>query len=180
MLRKVTARFLVFLCLLVLAAPVLWAAEGAPAPASQKEKESYSIGYEVGRSMKTDGVEVNFDRLIQGLQDAIDEKQPRLSTDEMRKLIVDLKKKAQEAQIKKLEEQKVRNAQESEKFLAENKKKDGIKTTESGLQYRVLREGNGVSPKATGEVTVNYRGTLIDGTEFDSSQQGRETDNPAG
>ncbi len=87
----------------------------------------------------------------------------------MRKLIVDLRKKAREAQQRNLQELIVKNAQESEKFLAENRKKEGVKVTASGLQYRVLREGDGATPKPEDFVKVNYRGTFIDGKEFDSS-----------
>jgi FKBP-type peptidyl-prolyl cis-trans isomerase FklB len=154
---------------LLLAAPQLFAAETATALATQNEKESYSIGYQVGISMNTDGVEVDFDKLVQGLQDAIHAKEPLLSTEEMRTLIVDLKKRARDVQMRKIQEQIVENAKESEKFLAENKKKDGVKTTASGLQYKVLKEGDGVTPAPEDFVTVNYRGTFIDGTEFDSS-----------
>ncbi|MBN2034206.1 MAG: FKBP-type peptidyl-prolyl cis-trans isomerase [Deltaproteobacteria bacterium] len=150
------------------AAPV-FAAEAGEALETQKEKESYSIGYQVGQSMKADGVEVDFDKLIEGLQDAIKNKEPSLSAEEMRKLIVDLKKRAREVQLRKLQEQIVQNAQESEEFLAENKKKESVKTTDSGLQYKVLREGTGASPGQEDFVKVHYRGTFIDGKEFDSS-----------
>ncbi|MDP1990008.1 MAG: FKBP-type peptidyl-prolyl cis-trans isomerase [Syntrophales bacterium] len=158
-----------FSCVWVLASSHLFAAETRTTPETQHEKESYSIGYQIGLSTKTDDVEVNFDRLIQGLQDAIDQKEPRLSTDEMRTLVVALKKRARDAQMRKVQEQIVRNAQESEKFLEDNKKKEGVKTTESGLQYRVMREGDGTTPTLEDFVKVNYRGTFIDGKEFDSS-----------
>jgi FKBP-type peptidyl-prolyl cis-trans isomerase FklB len=162
-------RVLLLISCSILTGSYLYAAE-TPAPLeAQKDRESYSIGYEVGLSMKSDNVEINFDRLIEGLQDAINQKEPRIKTEEMRKLIVDLKKKAREAQLKKVQEQLVINAQESEKFLEENKKKEGIKITASGLQYRVLKEGSGPSPKAEDFVKVNYKGAFIDGKEFDSS-----------
>jgi len=119
--------------------------------------------------MNTDGVEVDFEKLVQGLQDAIKGREPLVSQEEMRKLIVDLKKKAREVQLRKYREQSVANAKESEKFLEENKKKEGVKTTESGLQYRVLKEGDGIAPGPEDFVTVDYRGTFIDGKEFDSS-----------
>jgi len=169
LLKAIIARLFMFSFLWILANPQLVAAESTPPPETQKDKESYSIGYEVGRSMKTDGVEVNFERLIQGLEDAIKQKEPRLKEEEMRKLIVDLKNRAREGQMRRLQEQIVKNAQESQKFLEENKKKEGIKTTESGLQYKVLREGNGITPKPEDFVKVNYWGTFIDGKEFDSS-----------
>jgi hypothetical protein len=99
MIRKIVVRIIIYLCSLVLSAPVLFAAEGALAPVSQKDKESYSIGYQVGRSMKADGVVVSVERFNEGLQDAVNEKEPRLSTEEMRKLIVDLRKKSREVKM---------------------------------------------------------------------------------
>jgi len=145
------------------------AAETSLTPETQKERESYSIGYQVGQSMKVDGVEVDFERLIQGLEDAIDGMQPLVSQEEMRKLIVDLKKRARETQLRKIQETIVENLEESEKFLVENGKKEGVRTTQSGLQYKVLREGDGMAPALADLVTVHYRGTFIDGTEFDNS-----------
>ncbi len=142
-----------------------------PEPTSQQDKESYSIGFQVGTSMKTDGVEVSFDRLVEGLKDAIEGQKPRLSQEEMNKLIVDLKKKAREVQLRKTQEESEKNLKETEAFLGENKKKEGVKTTESGLQYRIVKEGDGPTPKATDTVTVHYRGTFVDGKEFYSSYQ---------
>jgi FKBP-type peptidyl-prolyl cis-trans isomerase FklB len=169
LLKAISARLFILACFWVLASPHLYAAGPAPKLETQKDKESYSIGYQVGQSMKTDGVEVDFEKVVQGLQDAFSNKEPRLSAEEMKKLIVDLKKKSREAQMRKIQEQVVKNAQESEKFLEENKKKEGVKTTESGLQYKLLREGDGISPKPEDFVKVHYRGTFIDGKEFDSS-----------
>ena len=140
-----------------------------PNPGRKTEKESYSIGFQVGRSIKTDGVEVDFERLVQGLQDAIDDKEPRLGMEEMRALIVDLRKRSRELQARKFQEKVVANAEESETFLAQNKNQPGIRTTESGLQYKVVEEGEGESPGPKDFVKVNYRGAFIDGTEFDSS-----------
>jgi FKBP-type peptidyl-prolyl cis-trans isomerase FklB len=155
--------------LLLLAAPLLVAASPA-APASQQEKESYSIGYQVGRSMTADGVQVDMDQLVQGLRDAVDAKEPRLRRDEMKTLIVDLKKRARAAQLKKMQQAAVDNAKESETFLAANKKKPGVQTTASGLQYKIIKEGKGDPPGLKDTVQVDYRGTFINGTEFDSSK----------
>lgn len=146
------------------------AAAGPPKlPRTQKEKESYSMGYQVGLSMKSDEVEVEFEYLMQGLRDGLASKEPRLSPDDMKRLIVDLRKKARESAMRRLQELTVRNADESEKFLEENGKKNGVRTTKSGLQYRVLKAGDGAVPKPEHSVRVHYRGTFIDGTEFDSS-----------
>jgi len=169
LLKAIIAGLLLISLILVPASPQLFAAGPVSALQTQKEKESYSIGYEVGRSMKTDGVEVDFNVLTQGLEDAVNQKEPRLKDEEMKKLIVDLRKRTREAQQRKIQEQIVKNAQESEQFLAENRKKEGVKVTESGLQYKVLREGDGTIPGPEDFVKVNYRGTFIDGKEFDSS-----------
>ncbi len=160
---------LFFPLILLLLTPAYLFAEEVPTLETQQDKESYSIGYQVGLSMKSDNVEVDFDRLNQGLRDAIDGNEPLLSGEEMRSLILALKEKTREVQMRKIQEARVENAEESEKFLAENGKKEGVKTTESGLQYRILKEGDGNSPGLEDSVTVHYRGTLIGGKEFDSS-----------
>jgi len=168
MLNSVSTRLLMVACFTLVAAGPVFASDGG-ALETHKAKESYSIGYQVGQSMKADGVEVDFDKLIQGLQDSINDREPKLSMEEMRSMIVDLKKRAREVQMRRVQEQIVKNAEESEKFLEGNKKKEGVKTTESGLQYKVLKDGAGASPGEEDFVKVNYRGTFIDGKEFDSS-----------
>lgn len=145
------------------------AADAAQAPSTQKEKESYSIGYEIGLGMRSDAVDVEFDTVMQGMRDAAGGVEPRLGRDEMKKLLVDLKRRVREFEMRKLQEMLVRNAEESDKFLRENGKKKGVRTTASGLQYQVLKEGRGESPRPEDSVTVHYRGTFPDGTEFDSS-----------
>ncbi|MRR55009.1 MAG: FKBP-type peptidyl-prolyl cis-trans isomerase [Deltaproteobacteria bacterium] len=135
----------------------------------QKEKESYSMGYEIGLSIKNGGLEADYAKLVQGMRDAIEGKKPRLSLDEMKTQVAALKKRAREYELRKIQEQIVRNAEESEKFLGANKKKTGIRTTESGLQYKILKEGDGNTPTPEDWVRVNYRGTFTDGKEFDSS-----------
>ena len=166
-LKEFIKRLFLLSCCLLLATPHLFADKLEMETLA--EKESYSIGYMVGQSMKTDGVEVDFEKFDQGMQDAIGMETPPLGQQEMKKLIVDLKKRARDAKMLKIQEQIVKNAQEAEKFLAANGKKEGIKTTESGLQYKVLREGDGIAPAPEDFVTVNYRGTFTDGREFDSS-----------
>jgi len=147
-----------------------WAADsGQSKLQTENEKASYSIGYQVGVSINRDAVEVDLDKLIQGLQDGVAKKDPLLSSDEMRQQIVSYKEKARDLVLRKIQEVRVKNAEESKNFLAENAKKEGVKTTESGLQYRIIKEGEGESPKLTDFVSVHYRGTFPDGTEFDNS-----------
>jgi FKBP-type peptidyl-prolyl cis-trans isomerase FklB len=135
----------------------------------QKDKESYSLGYQFGQSLKSQGVDINLDIYASGIRDALGEKEPKMSREDIRGTITGLQQRLQAARQKELKEKAAKNLEEGKKFLVENKKKGGIKTLPSGLQYKVLTEGSGKTPKAEDTVTVNYKGTLIDGTEFDSS-----------
>jgi FKBP-type peptidyl-prolyl cis-trans isomerase FklB len=130
----------------------------------QKDKVSYSIGLNVGFNLSKQKVPVNPDALFAGVKDALAGK-PQLTEEQVRDVMTAFEKDMQEQQKAAGE----KNAAEGTKFLEENKKKDGVKTTASGLQYKSLKEGDGPQPKASDTVTVNYRGTLTDGTEFDSS-----------
>ena len=134
-----------------------------------KDKESYSLGYQFGQNLKTQGVDINLDVYTSGIRDALGGKEPLMSQEEIRTTITEVQKRAMAAQQKVLKEMAEKNLAESKAFLEENKKKEGIKTLPRGLEYKVLAEGSGKTPKATDTVTVHYRGTLINGTEFDSS-----------
>ena len=142
-----------------------------PELADENDRVSYSVGYQIGGDFKRQGVELNPEKLVKGIQDARSGAEPLMTRQEMHQALVDLKKKimAEERKQRREEAEKVRK--EGEAFLAANRKKEGVVTLGSGLQYRVIQEGAGKSPKATDNVTVNYRGTLVDGTEFDSSYQ---------
>src|SRR5436190_11447002 len=133
-----------------------------------KEKASYSIGANWGNSLKRQEVEVDVQAIIKGLSDGLAGKSV-LTDQELREALNVLNQEIRA----KMEEKRKRlgetNKQEGEKFLAENKTKPGVITLPSGLQYKVLAEGEGESPKPGDVVKVNYRGTLIDGTEFDGS-----------
>ena len=135
----------------------------------QKAKESYSLGYQFGHNLKLQGVDLDLDVYTSGIKDALGGKEPQMSQEDIRATIVALQQRLQAAQQKQLKEMADKNVEEGKKFLAENQKKEGIKTLPSGLQYKVMTEGSGKTPLATDTVTVNYKGTLIDGTEFDSS-----------
>jgi len=130
----------------------------------QKDKVSYSVGLQIGFNLSRQKVDINPDVLAAGIKDALAGK-PQLNPDQIKEVMTTFEKDMEQKQ----KEAGDKNKTEGAKFLEENKKKEGVKTTASGLEYKVLKEGNGAQPKATDTVTVNYRGTLINGTEFDSS-----------
>lgn len=124
---------------------------------TQKDKLSYAIGVDVGNSLKKNSIDVDMNVLMQGMKDAVSGK-PQMTDQQIKETMIAYQK-----------EQAEKNKTAGDAFLAESKKKPGVVTLPSGLQYKILKKGTGKSPKATDTVTVNYRGTLIDGTEFDSS-----------
>ena len=130
----------------------------------QKDKSSYAIGLNIGMNFNKQKIAINPDVFVAGVKDGLAGK-PQMTEAEVRETMTNLEKDMESKQ----KEASQKNASDGEKFLAENKKKEGVKTTASGLQYKVIKEGTGPQPKGTDTVTVNYRGTLIDGTEFDSS-----------
>ena len=134
-----------------------------------KDKTSYSMGMNVGTSFKQQSIDINADIFMKGFKDALSGAKPLLTDDEMRSMILAVQKEVMAKQTEKMTAVAGKNKKEGETFLAENMKKEGVKTLASGLQYKVITEGTGKMPKATDTVTTNYRGTLVDGTEFDSS-----------
>jgi FKBP-type peptidyl-prolyl cis-trans isomerase FklB len=146
-------------------------ADEKPELATDKEKINYSIGYQIGGDFKRQGVELDPDLVVKGIQDAVQGKTPRMTATEMRKTLVDLKKKIEADDRKERREKAEKSRAEGEAYLAQNAKKDGVVALPSGLQYKVLAEGKGKSPAPTDNVTVHYRGTLVDGTEFDNSDK---------
>ena len=140
----------------------------------QKDKASYSAGYEYGEGFKKQKIDLNIDAFAVGLKEGFAGKEAAISKDERDKTLQEWQKEMMEKQVAATREAAAKNKAEGEKFLEENKKKDGVKTTASGLQYKVLKEGSGTAPKETDTVVAHYRGTLIDGTEFDSSYKRNE------
>src|SRR5205814_6040748 len=118
---------------------------------------------------KKQKMEINTDMLAAGVKDGLSGANPLLTPEEVRTVMTEFSKDMRERAATVSKEAAEKNTKEGEKFLAENKTKPGVKTTASGLQYLVEKEGSGAAPKETDTVVVNYRGTLIDGTEFDSS-----------
>ena len=136
-----------------------------------KDKESYSLGYQFGQSVKDQGVDINPEIYSSGLHDALSGANPRLSQDEIRDTVTELQKRVTAARQKEMKEMADKNLADAKVFLEENKKKKGVTSLPSGLQYKILAEGFGKTPKAADSVTVHYRGTLTNGTEFDSSHK---------
>jgi len=136
---------------------------------NEKEKVGYSVGYQMGSEFRRQGMEIDSDMLMKGVLDALAGTEPLMTSDEMRQILGKLQEEIIATRKKQQEEQGKKNKAEGEIFLAENAKKKNVKTLPSGLQYQVLKEGKGTPPKAIDTVTVQYRGTMIDGTEFDSS-----------
>jgi FKBP-type peptidyl-prolyl cis-trans isomerase FklB len=135
----------------------------------QKNRESYSLGYQFGQGAKSQGLDINVDIYASGIRDALSGSKPQLSEQEIRQTVLKLQKRFVDARGKELKEMSTKNLAEGKAFLEENKKKEGVIVLPSGLQYKVLAEGSGNTPKAADNVTVNYKGTLINGAEFDNS-----------
>jgi FKBP-type peptidyl-prolyl cis-trans isomerase FklB len=136
---------------------------------TQKDKVSYAIGLNIGKSLRKDSVEVDPNIFFRGLKDALAGAKTLLTEEEMKSVMTTL-----QSELRKQQEETMRQAGEinkkaGEAFLAENKTKEGVVTLPSGLQYKILKQGTGPKPSATDSVVCNYRGTLMDGTEFDSS-----------
>ncbi|RXT01094.1 FKBP-type peptidyl-prolyl cis-trans isomerase [Acinetobacter junii] len=135
----------------------------------QKDQLGYSYGYLMGKGNTETLKDLNIETFVLGLEDAIKGKPATLSDEQMATVLNQYKKRLEAKQLVEFQEQAEKNAQEGKNFLAENAKKQDIITTKSGLQYQVLQQGAGKSPKLTSTVKVNYEGRLIDGTVFDSS-----------
>jgi FKBP-type peptidyl-prolyl cis-trans isomerase FklB len=141
---------------------------------TQKDKVSYSIGMDIGMTLKNQSIEVDPAILSRGIKDSMSGQKPLMAEQEIRDTIAAFQKEMMAKQQELAKQMGEKNKKEGEAFLAENKKKEGVKTLASGLQYKVIKVGTGKKPKATDTVTTNYRGTLVDGTEFDSSaRQGK-------
>lgn len=132
---------------------------------TQKDKQSYLIGRQFGSSLVQQGFDIDVNILKQSVQEAFDGKPDQLSKEEASTVMNDMRQSA----MKKQKALGAENLKEQTAFLAKNGKEKGVVTTKSGLQYMVQKKGEGAKPKATDKVKVHYKGTLLDGTEFDSS-----------
>lgn len=143
---------------------------------TEEQKVSYIIGMNMGKNLQQQGLALEADLLARGIKDVMSGAEPQLSQEEMMTTMQAFQEKMMAKQQEDMASQEAErlasaetNKQAGEVFLAENAEKEGVVTTESGLQYKVITAGTGAKPAATDSVTVHYKGTLIDGTEFDSS-----------
>ena len=142
---------------------------------TEMDKVSYIIGRQIGADFKQQGIEINFDHFAQGARSAFLGETSDLSDDETNTVMNAFQAKMQEQMTRMQNEMGEKNRAEGLAFLEENKKREGVEVTNTGLQYKRLETGSGKTPAATDQVEVNYEGTLIDGTVFDSSYQRGES-----
>jgi len=146
--------------------------KAAPAPlalTTQKDKTSYAIGVDLGNKLKSQSIDVDTAILMRGMKDAVAGSKPLMTDEDMRTTLGALSAQIRQKQTAMVKELTDKNKSEGETFLAENKSKEGVVTLPSGLQYKILKAGDGPKPAATDSVVCNYKGTLINGKEFDSS-----------
>lgn len=150
------------------------AKKAAPAPlTTRKQKFSYALGMNIGNglggNLKKQGVEVDWNLVAKGLKDAVAGGKTQLTEEEAQAVLKEVQTEVQKQQQEKMKEAAEKNKSEGEAFLAANKSKEGVVTLPDGLEYKILTAGTGPKPTPTDSVVCNYRGTLINGTEFDSS-----------
>lgn len=163
------SRWMAVFLILFLAGPVH--ADEKTVLKTKKDKVSYSIGLDIGSSFKKQAIDIDPEILLRGLKDALSGKPALLTDAEVREVLIAFQQEVRAKEEGRVKEIAEKNKKEGEAFLAENKKKKSVVTLPSGLQYKVITAGTGEMPKSTDTVTTHYRGTLIDGTEFDSSYE---------
>lgn len=149
---------------------IIGCGQGSVALDSDIKKSSYAIGQQIGKSMKSRNTDVDVDALAMAINDVLGDKKSQMTDEDMKAAM----QKLQQAMMAKQKEVAEGNKAKGAAFLAENKKREGVKTTHSGMQYEILKAGTGAIPKPESRVKVHYKGTLIDGTEFDSSYKRKE------
>ena len=142
---------------------------------TERDKQSYAIGLSVGKGLHRDGIEVEPKFMLQGIEDALANGKVLLTDDQIKTVMTDLQTQVRQKQEEKRLAAAENNKKDGAAFLAANATKEGVVTLPSGLQYKVLVAGTGPKPTATDSVVCNYRGTLLDGTEFDSSYKRGQT-----
>ena len=160
--------------------PVIWLALALTPAAADEEttpladenaRINYAVGYQVGGDFKRQGLDLDLDIVVRGVADALAGTEPAMTEAEMREALQDVQQQVTAARQAKAEADAAEQRAAGQAFLDENKGKEGVQVTESGLQYKIIEPGTGKQPGPTDRVKVHYRGTRIDGTEFDSSYQ---------
>jgi FKBP-type peptidyl-prolyl cis-trans isomerase FklB len=152
-------------------APAARAPAGATDPATYRQQTSYVLGRNFAANLRESEIECDLEYLFAGIRDMLQDAQPRWSDEQLQATMQQFEQEMQQKAQARMERVAAKNKQEADAFLAENGKRDGVETTASGLQYRVIRQGDGASPTVGDSVRCNYRGTLLNGTEFDSSSR---------
>ena len=136
---------------------------------TEKGKLSYAVGWDIGADIQRRSTEFDVESLIAAIRDVVAESDPKVSVEEMRTLLTALQEKVRAEQVEQFRALSEKNQAESEAFLEANKSKTGIVALPSGVQYRIIEEGDGARPGLESKVSVHYRGSKMDGREFDSS-----------
>ncbi len=136
---------------------------------TQKDKISYALGMNIGNGLRRNAIDVDLNTMLQGIKDGASAAKPLMTEDEMRAALTAFQQEMQAKAIAQMQQAAAKNKQEGDAFLAANKAKEGVVTLPSGLQYKIITPGAGPKPTPADTVVCNYRGTLVDGTEFDSS-----------
>ena|SRR5690606_22837265 len=156
---------------LALAAPLAVAQEPLKSLDTKEQKSSYSFGLMLGKRLKEELPEIQTDVFVQGFRAGYTGEKALLTDQQVEQVLTDYQNEQRQKQMEEFEKLAGENLKKGEDFLKENGKKKGVKTTESGLQYKIITEGKGASPKSEDTVKVHYTGKLVDGTVFDSSVQ---------
>ena len=148
------------------------AAPSQPGAAMARQQVSYALGRNFAANLRANEIVCDLEFLFAGISDVLKNAPPKWTDEQLKPVLQQFGQEMEQKAVARFERQAQANEQAAAKFLAENAKREGVQTTPSGLQYRVLRPGNGASPTLADRVRCHYRGTLLDGTEFDSSAGG--------
>jgi FKBP-type peptidyl-prolyl cis-trans isomerase FklB len=186
---KILMSLLVTLVWLMLPLAAAQAQQGLPQPggaaagatlddATYSQQVSYMLGQNIGNDLRENQIDCNLESLMAGISDAMRGAPPKWSDAQLAACRQRFEQEMQRKSTNRLQSMADQNAKQAAQFLAENGKQEGVQTTSSGLQYKVLKQGGGASPALTDTVRCHYRGTLLDGTEFDSSYGGQPAEFP--
>jgi FKBP-type peptidyl-prolyl cis-trans isomerase FklB len=169
---KMKLKWIAVLGVLLLAAQL--SAQETQGLKTEKEQVSYGLGADMGRNLKRHGVEVDLDLMVKGLKDGLSGEKLLISERDLRKIMAEFQAELRRKRVEAMKTAAGDNKKEGDAFLAANKTKEGVVSLPSGLQYKILKAGDGRKPAETDMVECHYRGTLLDGTEFDSTYENKK------